>query len=159
MLALMRFPAVPSMIAALVLAIACGRTEETPEDQVRRVLAALEAAAEARDVGALKDQLSESYKDAQGNDRRTALGLATGHFMRNRSVYVFSRVSAVEVTEPGYARAEALVALAGTPIKDLGSLPEVRADLYRFDLRLRDEKGAWRVISAAWQPATLSDFE
>src|SRR5258706_15073932 len=143
---------------ALALALGCGGNEPTPEDRVRRVLAALEAAAEARDVGAMKDPLSESYRDAQGNDRRTVLGLATGHFMRNTSVYVFTRIVAVELAEPGLARAEALVALAGTPIRDAGALPQVKADLYRFDLRLRDESGTWRVISAAWQPATLSDF-
>jgi hypothetical protein len=147
------------LLVALVLALGCGRAEESPEDQVRRVLASLEAAAEARDVGALKEHVSESYRDAQGNDRRAVLAVATGHFMRNQSVYVFSRIAEVEVTEPGNARAEALVALAGTPIKDLGALPQVRADLYRFDVRLRDEKGAWRVTSAEWQPATLSDFE
>jgi hypothetical protein len=148
-------------IVALVsaLALGCSGDAETPEDQVRRVIDALQAAAEARDVGAMKEQLSESYKDAQGNDRRTVLGMATGHFMRNKSVYVFSRIVAVEIAEPGLARAEALVALAGRPVKDLSALAQVRADLYRFDLRLRDERGTWRVISAAWQPATLSDFE
>jgi hypothetical protein len=148
------------MLAALTLALAlgCGGDERSPEDQVRRVLAALEAAAEARDVGAMKEYLSEWYQDAQGNDRRTVLGLATGHFMRNKSVYVFTRIGAVEIAEPGLARAEALVALAGTPIADAGALPQVHADLYRFDVRLRDERGTWRVISAAWQPATLSDF-
>lgn len=146
-------------LVALALALGCGRGAETPEDQVRRVLAALEAAAEARDVGALKEHLSEAYKDAQGNDRRTVLGMATGHFMRNKSVYVFSRIAQVEIPDPGSARAEALVALAGTPIVDAGALPRVNADLYRFDVRLRDEDGTWRVISAAWQPATLSDFQ
>jgi hypothetical protein len=144
---------------ALVLALGCAGDEPTPEEQVRRVLDAVQAAAEARDVGALKDQLSPSYKDAQGNDRRTVLGMATGHFMRNKSVYVLARVSSVEIPEPGFARAEALVALAGTPISDAAALPGLHADLYRFDVRLRDERGTWRVVSAAWQPATLSDFE
>ena len=151
------------MFAALAFALAlsagCGSSEETSEDQVRRVLSDLEAAAQARDVGAMKSCLSESYKDAQGNDRRTVLGLATGHFMRNKSVYVLARVSSVEIPEPGFARAEALVALAGTPISDAAALPGLHADLYRFDVRLRDERGTWRVISAAWQPATLSDFQ
>jgi hypothetical protein len=145
---------------ALVFALAgCGGASDTPEDRVRAVIAAIESAAVARDVGAIKSHLSETYKDAQGNDRRTVLGIATGHFMRNKSVYVFSRVREVEIPEPGFARAEAVVALAGTPIRDRDALPEVRADLYRFDVRLREERGEWRVTSAAWQPATLSDFE
>jgi len=147
------------MLAALALALGCSRGSETPEEQVRGVLAALEAAAEARDVGALEEHLSKSYRDAQGNDRSSALGIATAHFMRNSSVYVLSHVAALEIPEPGAARAEVVVALAGTPIREPGDLLGLRADLYRFDLRLRDEGGTWRVISAAWQPATPSDFE
>ncbi|MFI5317343.1 MAG: hypothetical protein ACHQ6T_16710 [Myxococcota bacterium] len=144
---------------ALALALGCSGGAETPEDRVRQVLAALAAAAEARDVGALKAYVSESYKDAEGNDRRTVLGVATAHFMRNSSVYVLMRVSELEIPEPGYASARALVALAGTPIANAGALLSVRADLYRFDLRLRDERGEWRVTSAAWQPASPSDFQ
>lgn len=149
---------IAALAFALALSAGCGSSEETSEDQVRRVLSDLEAAAQARDVGAMKSCLSESYKDAQGNDRRTVLGMATGHFMRNKSVYVFSRIERIEIAEPGFARAEALVALAGRPVRDSSALPGVNADLYRFDLRLRDERGTWRVTSAAWQPATLSDF-
>lgn len=144
---------------AAALATGCAGGADTPEERVRKVIAALEAAAEARDVGALKSHLSETYKDAQGNDRRAVLAIATGHFMRNKTVYVFSRVREVDVPEPGFARAQAVVALAGMPIPDASALPEVRADLYRFDVRLREESGEWRVTSAAWQPATLTDFE
>lgn len=144
---------------ALLFALGCGGGEETPEEQVRKVMAALEAAAEARDVGALKEHLSESYKDPQGNDRRMVLGLATGHFMRNSSLYLLTRVKEVEIPEPGRARVDALIALAGTPIKDPEALLGVRADVYRFDVRLGDEDGAWRVTSAAWQPANAGDFQ
>jgi hypothetical protein len=147
------------LFAALALLAACASGEDTPEERVRRTLAALEAAAQAKDVGAMKEHLSATYRDTQGNDRRAVLGLATGHFIRNKSVYIFSRIAAVEIMEPGVARAEALVALAGTPIADARALVDVRADLYRFDVRLRDEGGDWRVFAAAWQPATLSDFE
>jgi hypothetical protein len=146
-------------VAVLLLALGCSRGAEGPEAQVRGVLAAVEAAAEARDVGALKKQISESYKDPQGNDRRAVLGIATAHFMRNNSVYILSRVGEVEIAEPGSARVEALVALAGTPIRDAGALPELHADLYRFDVQLRDENGTWRVTSADWQPASAADFQ
>ena len=109
------------VFVSVVLACALGcAAEESDEDRIRHVIGAIEAAAQARDAGALKDHLSDTYKDAQGNDRRSVLALATGHFMRNRAVYVFARIAEVEVIERGYARAEALVALAGTPIKDLG---------------------------------------
>ena len=149
-------------LVAVLLAVSlfgCSGSETTPEDRVRAVLAELEKAAEARDVGALKPHISEAYKDENGNDRRTVLGLATAHFMRNKSVYLLVRVGSVELPEPGRAVADAFVALAGQPIRDKTALPELRADLYRFDIQLHDEGGEWRVTSADWHPATLADFE
>ena len=147
-----------SLLAALALA-GCSGGEPTPEERVRAVLAELEAAGEARDVGLLKPHISEAYKDENGNDRRALLGLATAHFMRNQSVYLLVRVNDVVLAEPGQARVDAFVALAGQPIRDATALPELRADLYRFDLRLRDEDGEWRVTAADWRPATLVDFQ
>ena len=146
-----------ALLSALVAA--CSGGESTPEERVRAVLAELEAAAEARDVGLLKPHISEAYKDESGNDRRALLGMATGHFMRNKSVYLLVRVNDVVIVEPGKVQVDAFVALAGQPIRDAAALPELRADLYRFDLRLRDEDGDWRVTAADWRPATLVDFQ
>jgi hypothetical protein len=146
------------IVAAALLLVACG-SGDTPEAAVRRVLGELEAAAEARDVGAMKPHLSESYRDSEGNDRRAVLGMATGHFLRNQSIHLLTRVTELEIADPDTARAVVLVALAGTPIHDPSALLGVRADLYRFDVRLRDEDGHWRVTSAKWQPASAADFQ
>ena len=146
-------------VLAAVSLLGCSGSDSTPEDRVRAVLAELEKAAEARDVGLIKPHVSESYKDEDGNDRRALLGLATAHFMRNRSVYLLVRLGDVALPEPGRAQVDAFVALAGQPIRDLTALPELRADLYRFGFALRDEDGEWRVTSAAWHPATLADFQ
>jgi hypothetical protein len=139
--------------------LGCFGSDSTPEDRVRAVLAELEKATEARDVGALKPHISESYKDENGNDRRAVLGMATAHFMRNQSVYLLVRLSDVQLPEPGRAQVDAFVALAGQPIRDKAALPELRADLYRFGFALRDEDGEWRVTAADWHPATLADFQ
>jgi hypothetical protein len=126
---------------------------------VRATLAAIEQAAEARDVGALKEHLSDQYADDRGQDKRAVAGLATFHFMRNRSVYLLTLVRQVRVESPGEARAEALVALAGRPIPGPEALAGLRADLYRFDVELREEDGAWRVTRAGWAPAGAEEFQ
>jgi len=153
---MLRFVA-PLLASALLLG--CFGGEPSPEERVRAVIDALGRAAEARDVGALKPHVSESYGDSYGNDRRALLGLATAHFMRHQSVYLLVRVNGLELPEPGRAQVDAFVALAGQPIRGPAALPELRADLYRFAFTLRDEGGDWRVTSAEWHPATLADFE
>jgi hypothetical protein len=147
------------LVLGLALLSGCGGSAESPEERIRKVFAALEIAAEARDVGGMKPHLSESYRDAQGNDRRTVLAVATAHFMQHSAVYLLTRVSALELPAPGEARAQVLVAMAGTPIADASALLGVRADLYRFEVKLREEDGDWRVTAAEWRPATAADFE
>lgn len=145
------------LVAAL--ALACGREPESPEDAVRRTLAAIEDAARARDAGALEEFISESYGDRQRHDKRALMGVATAHMIRNQSVYTLSRVRSLELPEPDRAEVVLVAALAGRPIPDADALLQVRADVYEFELALREEEpGAWRVVSAAWRPATLADL-
>jgi hypothetical protein len=145
---------------ALVLALACASEPESEEQRVRATLAAIEAAAGARDAGAIGEHVSEAYRDARGNDKRDVLGVATLHLLRNQRVYTLSRVVSLELPEAGRAEARVLAALAGQPIPDPAALLTLRADLYQFDVTLREEeRGTWRVTAAEWRPATLDDFQ
>jgi hypothetical protein len=145
-------------VVALLLA-GCSAEPDSPEAAVRATLAAIERAAGERDVDALGDHVSDAYRDAHRNEKREVVQLAALHLLRNQAVYTFSRIQSLEVDEPGRARVQALVALAGRPIPDAEALVTVRADLYRFDVRLAEEEpGVWRVVAADWKPATLSDF-
>jgi hypothetical protein len=125
---------------------------------VRVVLAALVEGARARDAAAMKEHVSEAYSDAQGNDKRAVVGLVALHFLQNQSVHLLTRVAEVSLATDGAAQATAFAALAGVPIESPEALVALRADLYRFDLTLREEGDAWRVVSAQWRPAALADF-
>lgn len=148
-------------VVALVVSVflACSGEPDSPEAAVRAALAAVEAAATERDVDGVKAQISDAYKDRRHNDKQALVQLAALHLLRNQAVYTFSRIQALEIDPPGNAKVQALVALAGRPIPDAAALATVRADLYRFDVTLREETpGTWRVLAADWQPATLADF-
>lgn len=157
---LARRPSSRAVFAFLVLtlALACSPAADTPETRVRETLAALETAAEAKDASAFRAYLSESYSDAEGHDTRAVMGIVTFHFLQNRGIHLLSRVSEVTIGAPGEAEVLALIAMAGTPIDSADALARVRADLWRFDVSLREESGDWRVTRAAWRPATIADF-
>jgi hypothetical protein len=138
---------------------ACAAEPDSPEAQIRALLQQAEAAAEEKNVGALKQLLSESYSDDHGQDRQAVAGLLTFTFLRNQSVHLLTRVRSIEFPEPAQARTTVFVAMAGTPIPGIDELPRVRADLYRFDFSLGDEgSGDWRVTRAAWRRASADDF-
>ena len=146
-----------AVLGLCLLALACA-DRTPPEEHVREVLAALEEGAQQRDAGAMKEHISESYSDGHGNDKRAATQLVAFHLLQNQSVHLLTRVQSVEIAAPGEARAEVLVAMAGTPIESPEALLSLRADLYRFDLAFAEEDGDWRVRSAEWRPAAVQDF-
>ena len=145
--------------ALALLLVVCRGEDSSPDAAVRRTLVALEAAARARDLSAVVEHVSEAYADERGNDRQAVRQIAAFHLLRNQSVHTLTRIRSLSFAQPGQAEVEALVAMAGTAIPDADVLATVRADLYRFDVTLREEQpGTWRVRSASWWPAALDDF-
>lgn len=149
-----------STLAVVALAVAaCGSDPGAPEDRVRAVVARAEAAARDRELGTVKAFVSEHYADAQGRTKRDVDQVLAFHFLRNQRIHLLTRIAAVELQEPGRARAEVLVAMAGGPLAGPEDLLRTRADLMRFDLELTDEGGDdWKVVAASWRRARPEDF-
>jgi hypothetical protein len=145
-------------LLAIATLFGCGGPAGSPEEEIRSLVAEAIRAAEERDIGALKDLISEGYADEQGRDKR-AVGATIGFYLlRHRAVHVLTRVREVTFPEADAAEANVLAAMAGDAIASVDSLPGMRADLYRFELRLAREDGDWRVRFASWQPAKLKEF-
>jgi len=126
---------------------------------MRALFERMEVAAEQKDLRPLKAMVSERYSDEHHNDRQAIVGLLTYHFLRNQSIHLLTRVTAIEFPEPGRASVIAYVAMAGRPIPDVDALTQLRADLYRFDFRLSEGgENGWLVTGAAWRPAETADF-
>jgi hypothetical protein len=120
----------------------------SPEQQVRAVIASMETAAEARDVGDLMEHISASYRDAQGQDRAEASRYARGYFIANQSVHLLTRIESLEFPAADEARVKLQVGMAGRG-GETGS-GGVSADLHDFDLVLVQEGGEWKVSYADW---------
>lgn len=155
-------------LPVLILA-ACSADPGSPEAQVRALISRAESAAENKDIGRLKQLISERYSDERGQDRQAVAGLLSYYFLRHQTIHLFTRIQTVEFSDPehanresadpGSARASVLVAMAGTPMLVVDDLARLRADLYRFDFELvREDDGEWRVARAAWSRATRGDF-
>lgn len=145
------------VIVALALG-ACSRPS-APEAEIRAFVAKAQAAAEARDVGALRALIADDYGDSRGLDRKTVVNLIRLQVLSHQTIHLFTHIRAIELPEPGYARLSVAVAMAGRPVAQADELAGVTADLYRFELELvRGSDREWRVRQAAWEPARLDDF-
>jgi hypothetical protein len=146
------------LLAAALACVACGQAA-TPEDEVRAVLGALEAAAEAGDAGAFSDLVSAAYQDPYGHDREKLRAFVAFHVMRSgrgREVIVRVRDVRIEPGEPARAAVTLAVGLAGGgSARGPGGLG---AEVYAVDMDLLREDDAWRVSWAQWHAAPATDL-
>jgi len=135
-----------------MLAFAAG-CSGAPADPVEALLAELEAAAEARDAERFGERLAPGFKGARAIDRPDAVAQLKRYFAAYESVAI--DVYGIETERDGSAaRVRCVVEFSGQARKafDLeGLLPP--SAVYRFDLDVADEGGAWRVRGATWEPA------
>ena len=149
----------PLLAFVAVLQIACGSKPDSPEARVRALIKKAEVAAEQKDLGTLRNLISDHYLDEFRQDKQAILGILSFHFFRNQSIYLLTRIQTIAFPEPARAEAVILVATAGQPIRGTEELVALRADLFRFDITLADKgKGDWKVTRAQWRRVELKDF-
>jgi hypothetical protein len=120
---------------------------------VRAALASLELAAEQGDVGAFETLVSDSYRDAQGHDKRGLAGFVRLHVLRHpRGREVILRVRDVRLTSASTASVVAHAGFAGASPRAL------HADAYALDLDLALEGDDWRVTWAQWRPVAPAEL-
>jgi len=145
------------LLAALALN-ACRGERLSPEDQIRARISLAVTAAEQKDLGTLRDMISDQFRDEQGQDRRAVENILRVHFLRNESLHFLTRVVSVTLASPDRAEAVVLAAMAGVPITSEADLPGLRADLHRFEISFVREDKTWRVRHAAWRRADPGEF-
>ncbi|MEO6326603.1 MAG: nuclear transport factor 2 family protein [Thermoanaerobaculia bacterium] len=142
-----RWLLVPLVLLAASLAPAC----RGKSDPVKALLGRVEAAAEKRDADGIAAELADEFQASDGESRAELLA----GLRRLMAGYDSLSVSVSDLTAErgtGLAHVTFRAALAGTP-RALGGaeafLP--RAATYRFDLRLVERDGRYRITKAAWE--------
>lgn len=122
----------------------------TPEDEIRALIVAAEASAEARDASALQELVADDYGDAAGRTAADLRHYIHGWLLAHPSVHLITRVDSIELEGTGQARVAVTVGMLGREAAS-GSGWDLAGDVWRLDLRLARDGGDWRVIRAGWQ--------
>jgi hypothetical protein len=148
----------PILWIGLSLVVGCRGETETPEARIRAVIDQIASAAEAKDVGGVKDHVADDFEDPHGRDRRELGQLLTFHTMRNQSVHVMTRVQDITIRDDGRASVELVAATAGRPIPDSMPVAGLRADVYRIDAEFEERGGEWQLTWAQCTRATPTEL-
>ena len=146
-------------VLAACLLVSCWPEPGSPEGQLRAMFVKAERAVEEKDIGALKDLVSDHYADTRGHDKQSIIGLLKFYFFRHKSIHLLTQIRPASFPDSTLAEVTVFVAMAGQPISGAEQLAILRADLHRFDFQLASESsGDWKVFRAEWRRAQLSDF-
>jgi len=152
-----RLPAI-FLLFCVIAVPACRCSKSTPEEQVRQAIDTVVKAVNERQLGPVAAAISEQYSDEDGNHKEQLVGYLRAQFILRQNLYLVVKLSSLECPEPGHARVGAFAAMAATSGGALPVLRSLSADVYRFDIRMADEDGVWRVVGADWSPATVKDL-
>jgi len=145
-----RFIAAAAFLA--LFASACG-PRETPESQVRAVVARGEKAAEARDLSGLMELVSPKYQDGQGASREDLKQYLRGFLVTHQSVHLLVKVDSVEFPYKDMARVSVTLGTLGRETAAASTFG-LAGDVYDVDLELQLDDGDWRVTRARWHSAS-----
>lgn len=137
------------LFAVLFGVSACDR--ETDESKIKKVIIAIQTAAEQKDVKNVIDHLSETYRDSQGNNREGIKALLLGYFFRYPKISVYINNLQINIKE---SSAQASFETVLTSKEKTGSLKDIipqALGIYAFDVELKKESGDWKVTSASWE--------
>jgi len=126
---------------------ACSNAED-PETQIRRTIDAMEAAAEARNVGDLVSHLSAHFRDAQGRDAAELARYVRGYFIANQSLHLLTRIHRIEFPTPDESRVHLTVAMVGREAEQSRAW-NLAGEIRDFDATFMREGKDWKVTWVA----------
>jgi len=134
------------LATAALLVAACGGGE-SPEAQVREVVATAESAAEARDLSALMDLVSQSYSDDEGRTRDELRHYVHGYLIANQSIHLITRVDRIEFPYRDMARVELTLGSLGREAGEAASF-DLAANVEHLALEMQLDDEEWKVTRA-----------
>lgn len=130
---------------------ACGSSDsQSPEQQVKAVLSAIEVGVEARSLSQVMEHISENYKDHRGNDKKTVARLMQFQILRNQNINIFTVIKRIEINNKK-ATVELSAAMAAKEVDLSIESNRLRANAHRFSILLENQDNQWRVHSVSWQ--------
>ena len=154
--------ATPGLLLLLLLSLmitACSKETSSAEDEIRQFIDSGIAAAESRNSSELADMIRENYSDRQGHNKKQLTSLIRIYFLRNKNIYLFSKIKNIQITGNQNARVELYIAMAGKQISDITLLSNYRASIYYFELQLIKPDDEWLLEQASWKPASAADMQ
>ena len=151
-----RFPHCLFLFLITAALITCSSPSD-PEQVASAFIQDAVAAFEDRNSRALRTLISSAYFDSQNRTGDQVASIGSVYIMRSKSIHLFTELDSA-VRSGDQVMATVLGAFAARPVDRRSLLPPVDADLYWFEITLKEENGEWKLVSSSWRQAMLEDI-
>lgn len=145
-------------ILLCMLQTACTGEKQDADQEIRDLVTAARVLAEQANPFGFKDLIAENYQDTHQHDKKMLLRLLAGYLLGHKNLHLFTQVKMIHLTDDKHADAQIFVAMAAQAIDDTATLLNLKARLYRIDLRLIKEHNDWQVHNAEWRVASMDEL-
>ncbi len=143
---------------ALIVVTACGNAPLSKEKQLKEDLTQMELLAESKKTSELMDYFDENFRPENGMSKKDIQRLLHFRFMKHKTVHITQVLKETQWLSDNEVKIEVVAALGGTPLTDLTTLSEARAQLLKFNVVLKRHDVHFKIKSAQWQHAYPTDF-
>ena len=133
----MKFSAYASLFFTCIFLLACS-AKTSDEDEVRALVGAVEAAAEARDTSDVLEHVADNYADSSGFDKSQLHNFLRGYFLAHPRLELLVRIESLEFPVDGLA--QAVISVTTVDITDPGA--------QRLKVEFRHSASSWQVVRA-----------
>jgi hypothetical protein len=142
---------IPLALLCLLLSSSPGCHKETEQDKVKKVITAIQKAAEEKDARKISNNISKTYTDPRGNNYGSITWLVTAYFHQYPKISIYITKLDVSVKDASaIAIFQAVLTSKGSSGSAPSALPE-SLGVYEFDVSLKKESDEWKVVSAKWE--------
>ncbi len=146
------------VLSLITIICACTDKPQSKEDQIKQYIDTGIAAAENRSYRDLADLIDEGYSDDKSLSKSQIIKLLQVYFFRHKNIFLLTKIREIYFPADDEAQVTLHVAMAGSVISDANALANLRARMYRFELRLI-RKDSWQLREARWQIASMVDMQ
>jgi hypothetical protein len=144
-------------LSVTLLISACSTEPLSREEQIALTINVAIEAAENRNASDFSDLIDNNYLDQKELNKSQLIKSVGLYFFRNKKIFLFRKIGAIEFTAENEALVTLHVAMAGSAISGITALTSLRASVHRFDLELI-KRDKWLLRSASWRRASIGDL-
>lgn len=140
----------PSLVVLLLLLAACAPAD-SPEQRARQFIDELETLAEDRQYLELVERVAGDYLDTRGNDKLKVAGILRAFYLRNKSVFLLTRIDNITVHSEDRITVELHLTMARQPFTGEQAASFPITNMHEIVLELAANGDSFEIYQSEWR--------